>query len=50
MVSDELLTKKPFNELPPRVEYQLTDLGQKSVDVLWKLNDWGKLLVDKDEF
>ncbi len=49
MVSDRLLTKKSFNELPPRVEYQLTDLGQKLVDVLWKLNDWGKLLVDKDE-
>jgi DNA-binding HxlR family transcriptional regulator len=49
MVSDGLLTKKSFNELPPRVEYQLTDLGQKLVDVLWKLNDWGKLLVDKDE-
>lgn len=49
MVSDGLLTKKSFNELPPRVEYQLTDLGQKLVDVLWELNDWGKLLIEKDE-
>ena len=49
MISDGLLTKKSFNELPPRVEYQLTNLGQKLVDVLWELNDWGKLLVDIDE-
>lgn len=49
MVSDGLLTKESFNELPPRVEYQLTDLGRELVDVLWKLNDWGKLLLDKSE-
>lgn len=47
MISDGLLTKESFNELPPRVEYELTDLGLKLVDVLWKLNNWGKLLVDK---
>ncbi len=48
MISDGLLTKKSFNELPPRVEYQLTVLGQKLVDVLWHLNDWGKLLENED--
>lgn len=44
MVTDGLLTKKSFNELPPRVEYKLTPIGEKLVAVLWKLNDWGKLL------
>ena len=47
MIADGLLTKKTFNVLPPRVEYQLTSLGQKLVDVLWDLNDWGKLLLDE---
>lgn len=46
MISDGLLTKTSFNELPPRVEYKLTNLGEKLVSVLWKLNDWGKLLED----
>ena len=46
MVTDGLLTKKSFNELPPRVEYQLTDIGEKLTSVLWKLNDWGKLLEE----
>lgn len=46
MVSDGILTKQSFNELPPRVEYSLTPLGEKLVAVLWKLNDWGELLID----
>lgn len=48
MISDGILTKKSFNELPPRVEYSLTDLGGKLVAVLCKLNDWGKLLIAKE--
>ena len=46
MEQDGILTKKIFNELPPRVEYSLTSLGQSLVDVLWNLNDWGKVLLD----
>lgn len=42
---DGILTKKVFNELPPRVEYSLTPLGESLVEVLWKLNDWGKILL-----
>lgn len=40
-----ILSKKIFNELPPRVEYSLTPLGKELVEVLWKLNDWGELLL-----
>jgi len=46
MVSDGILTKKSFNELPPRVEYSLTPLGENLVDVLWKLNNWGEKLLE----
>lgn len=45
MVEDGILTKESFNELPPRVEYSLTETGGKLVEILWQLNDWGKLLV-----
>ncbi len=44
MVADGILTKKTFNELPPRVEYDLTENGHLLVEILWKLNDWGKKL------
>ncbi|MGG8496089.1 winged helix-turn-helix transcriptional regulator [Tenacibaculum sp. TC6] len=46
MIEDGLLTKASFNELPPRVEYELTDLGKGLVKVLWSLNEWGKSLKD----
>jgi DNA-binding HxlR family transcriptional regulator len=49
MVEDGILTKKSFNELPPRVEYTLTELGEKLVKILWQLNDWGKLLISEEE-
>ena len=45
MEADGLIVRKSFNELPPRVEYTLTELGNKLVKVLWELNEWGKLLI-----
>lgn len=44
MVAAGLLIKNSFNELPPRVEYDLTDTGQLLVEILWDLNEWGKKL------
>lgn len=49
MVDDGILAKHSFNELPPRVEYTLTELGEKLVKILWHLNDWGKLLIPESE-
>ena len=47
MVECGILTKKSFNELPPKVEYSLTETGEKLVEILWQLNEWGKLLIVK---
>ncbi|MGM5631265.1 helix-turn-helix domain-containing protein [Apibacter raozihei] len=47
MLEDGLIKKQNFNELPPRVEYTLTELGEELVKVLWQLNNWGKLLIEK---
>ncbi|WP_265427841.1 winged helix-turn-helix transcriptional regulator [Chryseobacterium sp. YIM B08800] len=49
MIEDGILKKKIFNELPPRVEYSLTEIGGKLVEILWQLNNWGKLLIQEKE-
>lgn len=38
---DGLLTRKQFNEIPPRVEYELTELGKSLTPVLNSMEKWG---------
>lgn len=41
MVADEMLTRKRFREVPPRVEYSLTERAQELMPVLGELARWG---------
>lgn len=36
-----LVSKKIFAELPPKVEYFLTDLGKSSLPIIMTLGQWG---------
>jgi DNA-binding HxlR family transcriptional regulator len=38
---DGLLTRQQFNEIPPRVEYELTELGKSLTPVLNEMEKWG---------
>jgi len=40
--SDGLVIRRQYNEIPPRVEYELTDVGLKLGSVLQKLGEWGE--------
>ena len=46
---DGLLTRKQYNEIPPRVEYELTALGKSLTPLLNEMEKWGTehLLVSK---
>lgn len=45
---DGLLTRKQFNEIPPRVEYELTILGRSLTPVLNEMEKWGmKNIINK---
>jgi len=41
MVADEMLTRRRFREVPPRVEYELTDRARELMPVLGELARWG---------
>jgi DNA-binding HxlR family transcriptional regulator len=42
MEADGLIRRKAFHEIPPRVEYSLTELGDSLNEALGPLGDWGE--------
>ena len=40
--ADGLIKRKIFAEVPPRVEYSLTDSGQSLIPILNEMESWGK--------
>ncbi len=39
---DEIITRKIFPEVPPKVEYSLTLLGKSVIPVIDMLHEWGE--------
>ena len=42
MVTDGLVDKKIYPELPPKSEYKITDLGKSLLPIIDSMMDWGK--------
>ncbi|WP_432734923.1 winged helix-turn-helix transcriptional regulator [Maridesulfovibrio sp. FT414] len=57
---DGVVFRKAYPEVPPRVEYSLTDIGKKLLPILLSLREWGieyerhlgggELVFDPDEY
>ena len=39
--ADGMVTRRQFDEIPPRVEYSLTEKGLSVIPLLFRINDWG---------
>ena len=44
--SDGIILRTVYPEVPPRVEYSLTELGESMCPVLSAMGDWGKVYKD----
>lgn len=45
--ADGLVNRVAYNEIPPKVEYSLTDYANELGPILGQLCEWGSRLVDK---
>ena len=46
--ADGVLKRTIYPEIPPKVEYELTDLGRSLAPVLLSMRDWGERLKASD--
>ena len=46
---DGVITRTVFPEVPPRVEYAITDFGKTLIPILQALCNWGAHYLDIDE-
>lgn len=44
-----LINRVQYNEIPPHVDYSLTELGNKLIPVLNEFGVWGKLLMEQNK-
>lgn len=42
LVADGLVVRTSYNEVPPRVEYSITELGSTTIPIITALYDWGR--------
>ena len=48
MIADEIVTRKSYDEIPPRVEYSLTEKGQSVVPILQSICQWAGIFYKED--
>ncbi|CAM3214758.1 helix-turn-helix domain-containing protein [Paenibacillus lupini] len=39
---DQMINRKVYQEVPPKVEYSLTEAGKEFIPILERMGEWGK--------
>lgn len=48
LISDGIVERKSYDEIPPRVEYSLTDKGKSVVPILQSICRWSDIFCKED--
>ena len=50
LIADDMVVRKAYNEIPPHVEYELTEKGQSAIPILQSICRWsGMFCKETDE-
>ena len=44
---DGIVHRKVYAEVPPKVEYSMTEFGRTVEPMLWVMRDWGKIFMER---
>ena len=47
--SDELVSRKVYREVPPKVEYSLTETGKELIPLIGQLRSWGENQMSRNK-
>lgn len=48
LIADRLVSRKQYNEIPPKTEYTLTDKGQSVLPILQSICQWSRLQTEDE--
>lgn len=48
LINDQIILRKSYDEIPPRVEYSLTDKGKSVVPILQSICKWSGIFYNED--
>ncbi len=48
LIEEEIVSRKSYDEIPPRVEYSLTDKGKSVVPILQSICKWSGIFYKED--
>ena len=48
LIRDKLVSRKSYDEIPPRVEYSLTEKGKSVVPILQSICSWSGIFFKED--